>query len=138
MSHENSPEGFLLLQLMRSYLELDMYASLTIHTDATLSAGRAELQRYNTLVQVSKLWESRSLSHFKCTIIPCRNIRNIFQSRNLGTSPKRTHINTSSTTFRRRVPHVVSTRRSMKKRTGHSKDFTYSILISKTPMNRYY
>jgi hypothetical protein len=54
LSSENSQEGFLLLQVMRSYLELDMYASLTIHTEATLAAGRAELHTYNSLVQVSK------------------------------------------------------------------------------------
>ena len=54
MSAENSPEGFLLLQLMRSYLELDMYASLTMHTKATLARGCAELQTYNSLVQVRK------------------------------------------------------------------------------------
>ncbi|KAF9470064.1 hypothetical protein BDN70DRAFT_770837, partial [Pholiota conissans] len=30
--------GYLLLQLIRSYLELDMYASLTMHTDRTLEA----------------------------------------------------------------------------------------------------
>ena len=54
LSAENSQEGFLLLQTMRSYLELDMYASLTMHTEATIAAGRAELQTYNSLVQVSK------------------------------------------------------------------------------------
>ena len=38
---------------MRSYLELDMYASLTMHTETTLTAGRKELQTYDSLIQVS-------------------------------------------------------------------------------------
>ena len=38
---------------MRSYLELDMYASLTMHTEATLAAGRAELKTFDSLMQVS-------------------------------------------------------------------------------------
>lgn len=54
LSADNSPEGFLLLRIMRSYLELDMYASLTMHTEATLATGRAELKTYDSLVQVSQ------------------------------------------------------------------------------------
>jgi hypothetical protein len=40
------------LRIIRSYLELDMFASLTIHTEVTLSAGREELQRYSDLIKV--------------------------------------------------------------------------------------
>ncbi|KAF8152414.1 hypothetical protein B0H34DRAFT_861710 [Crassisporium funariophilum] len=54
LSAENSLEGFLLLQVMRNYLELDMYASLTMHTEATLAAGREELQTYDSLIQEYK------------------------------------------------------------------------------------
>jgi len=52
LTEDASPEGFLLLKIMRSYLELDMYASLTIHTETTLAAGREELQRYSDLIEV--------------------------------------------------------------------------------------
>jgi len=49
----DSDRGFLLLQLMRSYLELDMYLSLTVHTDTTLEAGQKELLNFERLVHVS-------------------------------------------------------------------------------------
>ena len=45
-------EGYLLLRLMRSYLELDMYTSLIVHTESTLAAGRAELLVFEKLLHV--------------------------------------------------------------------------------------
>ena len=38
---------------MRSYLELDMYTSLTVHTESTLAAGRAELLVFEGLLHVT-------------------------------------------------------------------------------------
>ena len=38
---------------MRSYLELDMYASLTVHTDVTIALGREELLRFDEILRVS-------------------------------------------------------------------------------------
>ena len=52
LTPENSEEGFLLLQVVRSYVELDLYASLTMHTESTIAAGRAELLKYDGLIQV--------------------------------------------------------------------------------------
>ena len=40
---DECPRGYQLLKLMRSYLELDMYASLTVHTETTIQNGRQEL-----------------------------------------------------------------------------------------------
>jgi hypothetical protein len=40
------------LRIIRSYLELDMFASLTVHTEVTITAGREELQRYSDLIKV--------------------------------------------------------------------------------------
>jgi len=37
---------------MRSYLELDMYTSLIVHTESTLTAGRAELLVFEELLHV--------------------------------------------------------------------------------------
>ncbi|KIM45701.1 hypothetical protein M413DRAFT_430427 [Hebeloma cylindrosporum] len=51
LTEEASSEGFLVLKITRSYLELDMYASLTFHTETTLAAGREELQRYGALIK---------------------------------------------------------------------------------------
>lgn len=47
-----SKQGILLLRLVRSYLELDMFASLLVHTETTLAAGEAELLVFEGLVQV--------------------------------------------------------------------------------------
>jgi hypothetical protein len=56
------PIGFLLLKLLRSYLELDMYASLTVHTDVTIALAKEELLRFNDVLQVSELKFTISLS----------------------------------------------------------------------------
>jgi hypothetical protein len=48
----SSPRGYLLLRLIRVYLELDMCASLTTHTETTLEAGEAELRNFEALVKV--------------------------------------------------------------------------------------
>lgn len=49
---EASPQGYLLLWLIRSYLELDMYASLVIQSTDTLDAGKRELLKYHTILEV--------------------------------------------------------------------------------------
>ncbi|EDQ99252.1 uncharacterized protein LACBIDRAFT_316752 [Laccaria bicolor S238N-H82] len=40
---EASPRGYQLLKLLQSYVELDMYASLKVHTETTIQKGREEL-----------------------------------------------------------------------------------------------
>lgn len=42
----------MLLKLMRSYLELDMYSGLTVHTESTISAGKEELIHFEGLLTV--------------------------------------------------------------------------------------
>ena len=49
---EKTARGYLLLKLMRSYLELDMYASLTVHTESTINKGREELLTFEKLLHV--------------------------------------------------------------------------------------
>ncbi|KAJ3505987.1 hypothetical protein NLJ89_g7124 [Agrocybe chaxingu] len=51
LNAEASPDGFALLQLMRSYLELDMFASLTVHTERTLADGQLELRRFEEFLK---------------------------------------------------------------------------------------
>jgi hypothetical protein len=53
LSKAVTKQGFHLLKLIRSYLELDMYVSLTVHTESTLAAGRAELLVFEKLLHVS-------------------------------------------------------------------------------------
>jgi len=37
---------------VRSYLELDMFAALEVHTTETLEAGERELRRFGELIKV--------------------------------------------------------------------------------------
>ena len=52
LTPEFSAEGFVLLKLIRSYLELDMFASLTVQTDDTLAAGLEELLNFEKVLHV--------------------------------------------------------------------------------------
>jgi len=54
LTERQSPSGFLLLKILRSYLELDMCAELTVHTDGTISSGEEELLRFGELLRVSE------------------------------------------------------------------------------------
>jgi hypothetical protein len=93
------------LRIIRSYLELDMFAYLTIHTEVTLSAGREELQRYGDLIKVLFNSLFRILCDwalgFSCIIF--RNINNTFRSPSLGTSRKHILTNTFSMTLNEKV-----------------------------------
>lgn len=46
------PVGVLILQVVRSFLELNMYVSLEVQTSETIASGRAELQIFDELMQV--------------------------------------------------------------------------------------
>ncbi|KAJ7849957.1 hypothetical protein B0H14DRAFT_2445266 [Mycena olivaceomarginata] len=45
------PAGVLILQVVRSFLELNMYVSLEVQTSKTITDGRAELQIFDELMQ---------------------------------------------------------------------------------------
>ena len=47
-----SPAGFILLRLLRSYLELDMFSSLSVQTESTLAAGKTELGIFERIAKV--------------------------------------------------------------------------------------
>lgn len=49
---EESAEGYLLLQMIRSYLELDMFSSLTVQTDSIIQSGERELKTFGQLIKV--------------------------------------------------------------------------------------
>jgi len=53
LSKAVTKQGFHLLKLIRSYLELDMHVSLTVHTESTMASGRAELLVFEKLLHVS-------------------------------------------------------------------------------------
>ena len=48
-----SQDGILLLRSIRAYVELDMLASLEIHTDHTITWGRTALTNFAKFAEVS-------------------------------------------------------------------------------------
>jgi hypothetical protein len=46
------PNDYLLLQVFRSFLEIDMYASMTVHTEETIAKGRQEVEKFAGLLKV--------------------------------------------------------------------------------------
>jgi hypothetical protein len=50
-----NPLGYLLLRCLRSYVILDMYAALEVHTAETIGAGRAEVLKFSALMKVCSL-----------------------------------------------------------------------------------
>jgi len=52
LTEDISPAGFILLQILRSYLELDMFSSLSVQTESTLAAGKKELENFEQIVKV--------------------------------------------------------------------------------------
>ncbi|KAM6495342.1 hypothetical protein JOM56_009965 [Amanita muscaria] len=59
LTNESSRPGFLLLCCLRSFLKLNMYAALRVHTDITLVEGEAELSRFSSLI-----------SEYSCILTP--------------------------------------------------------------------
>lgn len=53
LTEAESPDGFVLLKLLRRYLELHMYTSLSVHTSSTLADGEEALLEFETIVKVS-------------------------------------------------------------------------------------
>jgi hypothetical protein len=52
LTNNKHSNGYLLLQLLRSYLILDTYASLEVHTTETLEKGEEALRCYSEIMQV--------------------------------------------------------------------------------------
>ncbi len=52
LTKDTSPAGFILLRLLRSYLELDMFSSLSVQTESTLAAGKMELAIFERIAKV--------------------------------------------------------------------------------------
>ncbi|TFK58364.1 hypothetical protein BDN72DRAFT_751716, partial [Pluteus cervinus] len=48
---DTDPSGYQLLKCLRSYLNLDMYATFRVHTEKTISAGRKEVLRFSRQFQ---------------------------------------------------------------------------------------
>jgi len=59
ITRDASPEGYLLLCCIWSYLYLNMYASFEVHTEETIVAGHLELETFSLHMQA---WISNSSS----------------------------------------------------------------------------
>lgn len=44
--------GYALLRCIASYLHIDMYVSLDVHTESTIKAGKAEVLEFQTHLEV--------------------------------------------------------------------------------------
>ncbi|TFK60594.1 hypothetical protein BDN72DRAFT_938428, partial [Pluteus cervinus] len=47
LTKQRTPHGYALLGCLRSYVNLDTYAGMQVHTDETVAAGRLELKRFS-------------------------------------------------------------------------------------------
>ncbi|KAG2751664.1 hypothetical protein P692DRAFT_201838757 [Suillus brevipes Sb2] len=56
LTEADCPLGYLLLRCVRLYLELDMYASLEVHTTETISSGRHTHLAFAALLRSDKNW----------------------------------------------------------------------------------
>jgi hypothetical protein len=52
MTATESHNGFAILKLLQSYLELHMYMSLSLHSESTIKAGEAALIDFERVLQV--------------------------------------------------------------------------------------
>lgn len=53
---EDDPTAYLLLRALRSYIEVDIYASFEVHTEKTIASGRERLGQFFELIGVSLLY----------------------------------------------------------------------------------
>lgn len=54
LTEEKSPLGYRLLRCLRSFLVMDTYAAMEVHTEDTIAAGRAEIIRFSELIEVRR------------------------------------------------------------------------------------
>ena len=68
LTHRTSPEGFRLLRVIRSYLNLDSWIGLDVHTERTLREMDAELLVFNAALNVSHNLHCRYQQHSPDTL----------------------------------------------------------------------
>lgn len=52
LTEESSPLGYRLLCCLRSFLVMDSYAAMEVHTEDTIEDGRKEMLRFSRLISV--------------------------------------------------------------------------------------
>lgn len=137
LTNDKNPHGYLLLRLLRSYLILDTYASLEVHTSETLEKGEGVLRHYAAIMQVEQNFATGLSSEI------CLHVwdRNILKQLNLtvkkaGTFQRTTHMPICLQILLQKESHGVIIQKSMKACISHSKihinsDQTFVILQSR-------
>jgi hypothetical protein len=107
-----NPADYLLLRVFRSFLEIDMYASMTVHTEDTIASGRAEVLKFARLLEVSL----KPLSLLFRLKFSSRNTLFLLARRPArpGTFQSCTRSPISSTILRRKAQHGTTTQNQMK------------------------
>ena len=137
LTNDKNPHGYL-LWLLQSYLILDTYASLEVHTTETLEKGEEALRYYAAIMQVGQHFTT-SLSSEICLQVWDRNI---LKQLNLtvkkpGTFQRTTHMSICLPIFLRKESHRVIIQKSMKACMGHSKIHINSGQTSMILQSRY-
>ena len=52
LTQTKSPHGYLLLQLLRSYLIIDTFSAMEVHTEKTIADGREEIRNFEQKMTV--------------------------------------------------------------------------------------
>ena len=52
LTEKDDPQGYLLLQSLRAYVEMVMYENLEVHTSETIAAGEAAVEQFGALINV--------------------------------------------------------------------------------------
>lgn len=52
LTEKESPVGYSMLRVLRSYLDLDMYESLEVQTSDTIKQGRQTVKQFSAVLQV--------------------------------------------------------------------------------------
>jgi hypothetical protein len=113
LDEDSDPHGYLLLQCLRSYLELDMYTALEVHTSETIADGRKEILKFESVMKVCM---SQMLDLFESTKLCFRDMQMQQQSslKNLGNSQKCIRASMSLMTLKQKAPVEIITQSLMR------------------------
>jgi hypothetical protein len=62
LTEANSPNGYLLLQVLRTYLTIDSFAAMEVHTEDTIKEGRSEIATFKQKMDVCSSYQSHLMS----------------------------------------------------------------------------
>lgn len=121
---QRQPDGYVLLQCLRAYLDLNMYTGFNVHTMETIAAGEKALVVFSELMKVCSI-SVYILSNYHL-ISRCIKpfVRNVTMIARIGTFPKCIHMSMSFLTLWPRESPLVMTQNQMKEHMVHLKIHT--------------